>query len=242
MLGKFKEDGYTILKHFFKPSRMSDLRDDAWSIFARQLDHFGYSKTDAGLFRLFKEQPEVFKNCGKHIQHLTSLHSLAVNSSIISMLRTLGLQSPSICTRPVLFFNSKHLAVKDIYHTVPAHQDWASMQGSLDSVVVWMPLVKVTEELGALQVVPGSHKLGLLSNGLSDGFGLVEGFQDDDFMSVELEPGDALSFSSFLVHRSGQNITDKIRWSCHLRYNNLDDSNFIRRGFPHPYIYRPVEL
>jgi len=106
------------------------------------------------------------------------------------------------------------------------------MQGSLDSIVVWVPLADVDFSLGALEVVPGSHKLGLLTTELINSFGKVDRFSDDDFISVEAAQGDALFFSSFLVHRSGVNTTDSIRWSCHFRYNNRCEETFIERGYP----------
>ena len=34
---------------------------------------------------------------------------------------------------------------------------------------------------------------------------------------------------------------DKPRWSCHFRYNDLEDSTFINRKYAHPYIYKPSE-
>lgn len=115
------------------------------------------------------------------------------------------------------------------------------MQGSLDSVVVWVPLADVDVKLGALEVVPGSHKLGLLTTEVVNSFGKVDRFDDGDFISVEARQGDVLFFSSFLVHRSGVNTTDSIRWSCHFRYNNLSEETFIERGYPHPYLYKPQE-
>ena len=69
----------------------------------------------------------------------------------------LGLRFPNVSTRPVLFFNSRHLAEKEVYWKVSPHQDWRSMQGSLDSVVVWLPLCDIDVALGALEVVPQSH-------------------------------------------------------------------------------------
>lgn len=115
------------------------------------------------------------------------------------------------------------------------------MQGSLDSIVVWVPLADVDFSLGALEVVRGSHKLGLLTTEVVNSFGKVDRFDDVDFMSVEAAQGDVLFFSSFLVHRSGVNTTDSIRWSCHFRYNNLGEETFIERGYPHPYLYRPQD-
>jgi ectoine hydroxylase-related dioxygenase (phytanoyl-CoA dioxygenase family) len=58
---------------------------------------------------------------------------------------------------------------------------------------------------------------------------------------VEVERGDALFFSTLLLHSSGTNVREAIRWSCHFRYNNLLEPTFIDRGFPHPYVYRPQE-
>ena len=115
------------------------------------------------------------------------------------------------------------------------------MQGSLDSIVVWVPLVDVDASLGALEVVPGSHKLGLLTTEVVNSFGKVDQFTDDQFISVKVTRGDVLFFSTFLVHRSGVNTTESIRWSCHFRYNNLAEKTFIERGYPHPYIYKPQD-
>jgi hypothetical protein len=126
------------------------------------------------------------------------------------------------------------------------HQDWRSMQGSLDSVVVWLPLVDVDRALGALEVVPGSHRWGLLAADMADSYGhntedAQARIDPGALRSMELERGDAVFFSAFLVHQSGTNVTEAIRWSCHFRYNNLRDPTFVARGFPHPYLYRPDE-
>ena len=56
-----------------------------------------------------------------------------------------------------------------------------------------------------------------------------------------MEQGDVIFFSSFLIHRSGTNETEHIRWSTHFRYNDLDEKSFVERGYPHAYIYKPVD-
>ena len=107
------------------------------------------------------------------------------------------------------------------------------MQGSLNSTVVWFPLVDVNKDLGALEVIPKSHRWGLLESEQNDWYREIKGLEDDKYVSVEVEAGDVLFFSSFLVHRSGNNVTDKIRWSCHFKYNDLDEQTFIEKGHPH---------
>jgi phytanoyl-CoA hydroxylase len=247
---EFKENGFAMAKAFFQKEEVERVRRDAKNVFRTQLLRHRILKVDdpseeefeAALFAYFKLHLQEFINCGKQIQHLVSLHRLSLDKQIEQVLREeLGFQFPNISTRPVLYFNSRFLAKEEVYWRVFPHQDWRSMQGSLDSIVVWVPLADVDFSLGALEVVRGSHKLGLLTTEVVNSFGKVDRFDDVDFMSVEAAQGDVLFFSSFLVHRSGVNTTDSIRWSCHFRYNNLGEETFIERGYPHPYLYRPQD-
>lgn len=246
----FKANGFAMASSFFQKEEVERVRSDAKDVFLAQLLRHGLLKSndpsetefEAGLFEYFKLDLQEFMNCGKQIQHLISLHRLSLNERIEQTLRAeFGFQFPNISTRPVLYFNSRFLAKEEVYWRVFPHQDWRSMQGSLDSLVVWVPLADVDVRLGALEVVPGSHKLGLLTTDVVNSFGKVERFTNDDFIPVEAVEGDVLFFSSFLVHRSGVNNTDSIRWSCHFRYNNLDEPTFVERGYPHPYFYKPQD-
>jgi len=115
------------------------------------------------------------------------------------------------------------------------------MQGSINGMVAWIPLVDIDQELGSIKVVPGSHRRGLQSEQKSGSFGLVHGYNEGDFVSFDMKQGDIILFNSFLVHKSGDNTTDDIRWSCHMRYNDLADKSFIARGYPHAYIYKPID-
>jgi phytanoyl-CoA hydroxylase len=82
---------------------------------------------------------------------------------------------------------------------------------------------------------------GLVESEQDDWFRRIEGIDNSNFVSVDVEAGDVLFFSAFLIHQSGDNITQSIRWSCHFRYNDLSESTFIERGYPHPYIYKPQQ-
>jgi hypothetical protein len=249
-VARYKKDGFVLLKGFFDPGELTSIREEAKQIFLSQMRRHGIVHTGdlpeheftEGMFRLFTTDLQAFTNCGKHAQHLVSLHRLALDKRIISAVKELGLEFPSISTRPVMYFNSQHLATKEVYWRLSAHQDWRSIQGSLDSVVLWVPLIDIDKALGALEVIPGSHRQGLLAAELVDGYGqLHEPPDDKQLISIEVGIGDALFFSTFLVHRSGTNKTEQIRWSCHFRYNNLRERTFIERGLPHPYIYQPSE-
>lgn len=249
-VANFKENGFVLAPGFFPKEAVERVRRDARNVFINQLlkhhiletDDPGEQEFEFGLFEYFKRYLQEFINCGKQIQHLVSLHRLSLDQRIEqALIKDFGFRFPNISTRPVLYFNSRFLATEEVYWRVFPHQDWRSMQGSLDSIVVWVPLVDVDASLGPLEVVPGSHKLGLLTTEVVNSFGKVDQFTDDQFISVKVTRGDALFFSTFLVHRSGVNTTESIRWSCHFRYNNLAEKTFIERGYPHPYIYKPLD-
>jgi phytanoyl-CoA hydroxylase len=243
------QQGFVLLRSFFPKEDVERIRTDAKWIFQKQMIERGIvpdtrlSETDfeAGLFHYFREDADGFINCGKTVQHLVSLHRLSLTTAIIDQLKELGVTRPNICTRPVLFFNSRFLAKSEVYHKSPPHQDWRSMQGSLNAMVVWVPLADVPRELGALEVIPGSHVWGLLNSREDEWYRSIEGTTDDQYRAVEVQAGDVLFFSAFLLHRSGDNVTDSIRWSCHFRYNDLEEPTFVRRKYPNPYIYKPQQ-
>lgn len=250
----YKKNGYLFLKDFFQKEDIKRVLDEAKGVFLKQfiekeyltncnLEDVSEEAFNDFLYRLFDEDIECLSNSGKQIQHLISLHSLSLQNKVIELLKHTGISTPIISTRPVLYFNHPKLAKEKVFHTVGAHQDWRSMQGSLNSVVIWIPLVDINKDLGALEILPGSHLDGLRTDHVQNGFGMVTltKEEEDKLVSVEIEKGDALLFSSFLIHQSGNNITDKPRWSCHFRYNDLVDKTFINRKYAHPYIYKPTE-
>lgn len=253
-LKSYKENGYLLIKDFFSKEEINSILNKGKSIFLRQFYHRNYVSTDdigmisekefnKCLYQLFEDDKETLMNCGKQIQHLIDLHRLSLDTRIEKLLQEVGLKEPNISTRPVMFFNNRRLAKKKVYHTVEAHQDWRSMQGSLNSVVIWIPLMNINNDLGALQILPKSHLDGLRTNFMHSGFGMVKLSEEEEkrLKSVEVAKGDILLFSSFLIHQSGNNITDKPRWSCHFRYNDIAEKTFIQRKFAHPYIYRPKD-
>ena len=250
----YREQGFVVCPHLVEPEKIAGIHAEAKEIFATQMRRHGLlpahdvseASFTAAMFRLFEVDLPAFINCGKQAQHLISLHRLSLDERLLAALNALGLASPNISTRPVLYFNHRRLAKREAYWRLDLHQDWRSMQGSLDSIVVWLPLVAVDKALGALEVVPGSHRWGLLAAEVVDGYGHITqdaraGIASSALRTIELEPGDALYFSAFLVHQSGTNVSDAIRWSCHFRYNNLREPTFVARGFPHPYVYGPRE-
>ena len=235
-ISQLEEDGYAIIPKMVEHQFLDDVKDSITALFMSQVEYT--NSTD--IIELYEKHNDRFLNCAKHAQWNLQLHHLGV---MLGYKVGNFMKDPlvNICTRPVVFFNNKHTANKTIHHTTPAHQDSKSMQGSSDALVCWVPLIDITEELGRLEVVAKSHKLGDLSSDIEEGFGQVKDTEELEFEAVDVPKGSVLIFDSNLVHRSGT-IEVGTRWSAHFRFNNMYDPNFVERGYPHPYIYKPVKL
>lgn len=116
----------------------------------------------------------------------------------------------------LLMFIYKPPGVANSYH--PFHQDAAyfTFGPQKRCVGVWIPLDPVSEANGTLCVVPGSHRLDVAQLEFKDdvNFGALASAgaeENDEFheksVSLALDPGDCVLFSTHLLHRTGGNTT-----------------------------------
>jgi ectoine hydroxylase-related dioxygenase (phytanoyl-CoA dioxygenase family) len=131
------------------------------------------------------------------------------------------------------------LKIPNGYHKSPAHQDWRSIQGSLDNLVLWIPTTPVAATSNALEVVRGSHLLGLLPTAQHIMTPMVDDprIKETDFEPLPVAPGDVIAFSSFLVHRTGECGDGLVRIALSTRFNNAFEPTYVQRGYATPYKY-----
>ncbi len=245
---RFKRDGYLVLKQQIPVPALMGCLDEICAVFNRMAQSLRLAVPPADdlpgltavMKAVFAHDPALYMACGKLANHTIALHGLGCDEAILAPLRALGLGLPSISTRPVIFIIHDDLKIAGGYHKSPAHQDWRSMQGSLDSVVVWIPFAAVAPGGHALEVAPGSHHRGLLTTD-EDAFGhrITADLPEDGFVPLQVELGDAVVFSAFLAHRTGQHGGEVARLAASYRYNNVLEPSYAERGYPNPYIYRP---
>src|SRR5262249_30258979 len=150
------------------------------------------------------------------------VHALGVGPSILDVVRELGVSVPAVSTRPVIHYMADQLKIENGYHKTPIHQDWRSVQGSLDGITIWLPLFDVGPGDYPLEIIPGSHLGGLLPS-VAHPFGhqieprLVD---ESKFQPLSLRRGDAVFFSGFLIHRTGAEGGRQVRIAISYRYNN----------------------
>ena len=95
---------------------------------------------------------------------------------------------------------------------LPWHQDGGDQWGlDIDPIItLWLALDPATIANGCVQVIPGSHRLGLLSE---RGHTITpeqeaEHCPQDRIVHLELQPGELVLLHNFLLHRSDRNATD----------------------------------
>ena len=243
---EYRRDGFAVLRNVLPPGTVEDLLEQFRTVFRRQFRHHRIDEGRTGSFdgalaALFRAYMVSYLAAAKLTQYLPVLHRLGADPMILDLVRRFGVTAPALSTRPVVHIVSDDLKVPGGYHRTPPHQDWRSVQGSLDALVVWLPLVEVDAGFGPLELLPGSHRRGLL-DAVADPFGtrVAPGVIDENaFVPIPANPGDAIVFSMFTAHRTGTARRSGVRWSVSFRYNNMDEPSFIARGYPNPYLYKP---
>jgi ectoine hydroxylase-related dioxygenase (phytanoyl-CoA dioxygenase family) len=132
------------------------------------------------------------------------------------------------------------LKIPNGYFGLVPHQDFPSVQGSVDGVVVWLPLVKVDKDNYPLEVIPGSHLRGLapmISHGDSTSEVDPNWFDASHFTPAEVDVGDVIFMSMFTVHRSStRGSPNRCRLAVSTRFDNADEASFIERAYPTAYV------
>ena len=129
-------------------------------------------------------------------------------------------------------FNARPKLPNQQLTVVPWHQDSGYFGAQSESALIpaaWIPLVPVDETNGCLQVVAGSHKIGLLNHHTEDREGqfleILDSLIDESqIITCPMEMGDALLFHNLTLHRSTVHTTSNmIRWAIDIRYVRDDD-------------------
>ena len=102
-------------------------------------------------------------------------------------------------------------------HT-PWHQDqtyWPLEKGS--TVTMWLPLQNITEEVGSMHFVSGSHEMGDISAGVisDESHEAIHKWIEDNGKVTKtygaMQVGDVTFHAGFTLHSAGPNKTDNVR-------------------------------
>jgi ectoine hydroxylase-related dioxygenase (phytanoyl-CoA dioxygenase family) len=243
----FLADGYVIVRGAIDTKALEAINREIAELFAIQLERLG-QPVDPGAsrqtfknnaIRLLKADVPAYISTARLTQNLPSVNRLLICDTVLDLAREVGVELPVISTRASIHFSSGDLKIPNGYHKSPPHQDWRSMQGSLDSIVYWIPTTPVTSTASPMEFVPKSHLLGLLNTvdhimtpTVSD-----PRITDDKYVPILMNPGDIVLFSSFMVHRTSDEDDGLVRIAMSGRFNNARERTYVEHGYPTPYKY-----
>jgi ectoine hydroxylase-related dioxygenase (phytanoyl-CoA dioxygenase family) len=243
----FLREGYLVLRGVIDTGILDQINAEIAALFALQARRLGLSVEEgegreaiqANAYAILQADVATYINTARLTQFIPVANQLMVSERLVEVARALGITFPVISTRVSNHIMSDLLKIPNGYHKSPPHQDWRSMQGSLDSVVMWAPTTPVTLQSHPLELVPRSHLLGLLDTAEHVMTPTVDDprITEDMFVPLPMQPGDLVVFSSFMVHRTGEQGDGKVRIAFSGRFNNAEEPTYIGHGYPTPYKY-----
>ncbi|MCZ2393081.1 MAG: phytanoyl-CoA dioxygenase family protein [Chitinophagales bacterium] len=97
------------------------------------------------------------------------------------------------------------------------HQDWNIVDETVyRSFNIWVPLVDLNENNGALMIEPGSHLWDFNYRSANIPFAYPEKEESlwKNMLSLRMKAGESLIYDHRLIHASPENHTDEIRLAC----------------------------
>ena len=156
-----------------------------------------------------------------------------------------GLIGPEIYSNPIQHARLKlpdSRAIRDaqgeiLQGATPWHQDNGVAQPEADDtdmITVWFSLWDAPIKSGCLEVIPRSHRRGIVDHCQigSAGFAIPDKLlEKEKAVSLPMNRGDVLLLHRRTCHSSLPNLSNRIRWSFDLRYNPTDQPSG-RSAFP----------
>ncbi|PCJ62660.1 MAG: hypothetical protein COA79_03845 [Planctomycetota bacterium] len=119
----------------------------------------------------------------------------------------------------------------------PWHQDyayWPDMNNT-NQVTVWAAIEPSTRENGCIQIIPGSHKRGLIDHYQGEDYMINEdNIENENIEYAVMEPGDILFFNVLALHASDPNCSDKPRLATIIDFDSNPKPHAAEYGDEQP--------
>ncbi len=241
---EFCHNGFHVARGLLRPEQAQAVLDSIHRSIAAQLGYLGASDPAAGLHealrRLHRLDLDRYKRTLAALWRKADVSALMRDPAIFGFLRQqLGWQDVFLPGGEVALLMAADLKIPGGYFGLAAHQDFPSVQGSLDGVIAWIPLTPVDADGWTIEVSPGSHRRGLIQDveRTAAGWQILPALLDSaEWQPVEAAVGDVVFLSVFTIHRSKREGDERrLRLALSTRFDNADEPSFVARAYPTAY-------
>ena len=236
----YKQNGYKKI-HFNKKKNLSILKKKILNIF-KKISIKKKSKIKINnhkdIINLYKKNKKIWVMAYDQIRNMPELYGLIFTSDFLKKIsKVSGIKIPILTTSKITIRLDMPNGQGSTL-TKP-HQDYVAHQGSSNSITIWIPLQDTLYKNGSLNIIKGSHKKGFVSDNLnwktnkisSNLISKKKANTIGKFENIETKFGEVLLFSTFLVHKSGLNLSTNIRYSINIRFNDINSQDYADRNY-----------
>lgn len=264
---KFNSDGYLLVDRAISMDDLVGFKECLWSIIQIALSRYEINfsdikevlpvedKCDHGFALLRKAGPDCLSFVQASISRSPEYYRLCSNPKIVSYIRQLiapqAKNTPLYLTNNgIIFTNPNDSSNKSSSNIeIDWHKDTFFTLPKSHFLHIWMPLLHdATEDIGALQVCPGSHKEGVgvqqihpeapYDHRYGINSDIIKKFHP---ISINVRLGQALIFDGHLLHASGKNVSNHVRCTLIGLHHAVSNPNFEPLAVSYGYLKQTPE-
>jgi ectoine hydroxylase-related dioxygenase (phytanoyl-CoA dioxygenase family) len=230
---RFQEFGYLYLGNALSAEKCQALLQDILACLSPHVVSHPQGQAPILQGEPFFETDVIWDEVYPRMQSLHTFHNFFHEEDVQRLMRLLA--GDEVFVYPMKM--GRIATPRKIGYETPPHQDAHSHQAGPTMAGIWVALHDVSEGMGRLKLLPGSHKRGVRKVFQAEGVGGVqcEIFPEEDVWHVsDVKQGDVIIFHSCCVHRAEPNTTrDTVRISIDTRFCDYGAPVFVTNLEPH---------
>ena len=247
IIESYTKNGFAIVKNIVPAQRINSLLENIFNLFCKYSADYQELKNmekpwDTELFHkklieFRQKDPESFGAIYDSLKTSLTLTQLVTDNKVVDFIaKFLKIKTSDLSiSEPMCRLDVPN----DKRNTLDWHQErsfFPQNRNGLNGLVCWIPLTDITEEMGPMHISPRSHTEGQLklSNITKKNASYTTQIPvPEEFVSkyedlvMRVNAGDAVFFNMLLFHRSGQNISNKVRLATQGRFHTSTADDFI---------------
>ncbi len=236
----FYDNGYLIIDDFYHPAELNEFKEAYREVIraslvraSLDLNQFAGHEFDTGMMALETASHSIVADIYDTVAQIPQFLRIVAKRETNTVINELMGRADS---SPLYTFTNRCRIdpPRDSRRTYGWHQEIFYTIPESQFIQTWAPLIRdTTVANGTIEICPGSHKEGIASQAWIESPGrALQIIVDDSLVQkypakvVPMRLGQLLLFSGSLFHRSGNNVSQQVRYSLVGMYHNVDKLEF----------------